>query len=112
MITRDNYQEFFLLYVDNELPAADRSMVEEWVTANPDLQEEWESLLSCRILPEEELVFRDKQSLLRVAGEIEESNYQDYILSYIDDELNDQDRQMVESFFSLFPSKRLELEQL
>ncbi|HTI89565.1 MAG TPA: hypothetical protein VL727_03200 [Puia sp.] len=112
MITRDNYQEFFLLYVDNELSAADRSMVEEWVVANPDRQEEWESLLSCRILPEEELVFRDKQSLLRVAGDIKESNYQDYLLSYIDNQLNDKDRQMVETFIGLFPSKRLELEQL
>lgn len=112
MMTRDNYQEFFLLYVDNELSAADRSMVEEWVTANPDLQEEWESLLSCRILPEEDLVFRDKQSLLRVAGDIEESNYQDYFLSYTDDELNDKDRHMVEAFIALSPSKRLELERL
>ena len=112
MITRDNYQEFFLLYVDNELSAADRSMVEEWVAANPDFQEEWESLLSCRILPEEDLVFRDKQSLLRVAGDIEESNYQDYFLSYTDGELNDKDRHMVEAFIALSPSKRLELEQL
>ena len=110
MITGDNYQEFFLLYVDNELSAADRSMVEEWVAANPDLQEEWESLLSCRILPEEELVFRDKQSLLRIAGNINESNYTGYFLSYTDDELNDKDRQMVESFIGLFPSKRQELE--
>ena len=112
MITRDNYQEFFLLYVDNELSAADRSMVEEWVTANPDLQDEWESLLSCRILPEEELVFQDKQSLLRTDGDIRENNYTDYFLSYIDDQLNDRDRHMVEAFIGLFPSKRLELEQL
>ena len=115
MITRDNYQEFFLLYLDNELSAADRSMVEDWVAANPDLQEEWESLLSCRILPEEELVFRDKQSLLRTTatiGDIEESNYQDYFLSYIDNQLTDKDRHMVEAFIGLFPRKRLELEQL
>jgi hypothetical protein len=114
MVTRDNYQEFFLLYVDNELSAADRSMVEEWVIANPDFQEELESLLSCRFLPEENLVFHNKQSLLHTSttGDIEESNYQDYFLSYIDDELNDKDRHMVESFVGFFPSKRLELEQL
>jgi hypothetical protein len=115
MITRDNYQEFFLLYVDNELPAADRSIVEEWVAANPDLQEEWESLLSCRILPEEELVFQHKQSLLRTTaatGDIDENNYQDYFLSYIDGELNNKHRHMLESFIGLFPPKRLELEQL
>ncbi|HEY4286179.1 MAG TPA: hypothetical protein VGN00_03680 [Puia sp.] len=116
MITTDNYQEFFLLYVDNELSAADRSMVEEWVAANPDHEEEWESLLSCRILPDEELVFLNKQSLLRTEtgtkGHIGETNYQEYFLSYIDLELSDQDRHMVEDFIGLSPSKRLELEQL
>ncbi len=114
MMTRDNYQEFFLLYVDNELSAADRSMVEEWVTANPDLHEEWESLLSCRLFPEEDLNFRDKQSLLRTGteGDIDESNYPDYFLSYIDGELSDKDRHMVEAFIGSFPSKRTDLEQL
>lgn len=117
MITRDNYQDFFLLYVDNELTATDRSMVEDWVAAHPDLQEEWESLLSCRILPEEHLVFRDKQSLLRstgaaINGDIRDDNYPAYFLSYIDGELSDKDRLMVESFAAGFPSKRVELEQL
>src|SRR5260221_13464870 len=79
MITRDNYQEFFLLYIDNELSAADRLVVEEWVAANPDRQEEWESLLFCRIAPEEEVVFRDKKTLLRTAGDIEADNYADYL---------------------------------
>jgi hypothetical protein len=65
MITRDNYQEFFLLYVDNELPAADARAVEEWVAANPDLMEEWESLQFCRVHPEEKVIFPGKDSLLR-----------------------------------------------
>ena len=55
MITRENYQEFFLLYIDNELSAADARAVEEWVEANPDLEEEWESLQLCRVDPGEEL---------------------------------------------------------
>ena len=42
MIRNDNYYEYFLLYVDNELSAAQREAVEEWVAANPDLREEWE----------------------------------------------------------------------
>ena len=114
MITRDNYQEFFLLYIDDELSAADRLVVEEWVTANPDYREEWESLLQCRVFPEEEMVFRDKKTLLRSTGDkaLEENNYADYFLSYIDGELNGKDRLMVEAFIRQHPSKQLELEQL
>lgn len=112
MITKDNYQEFFLLYLDNELSAEDKGMVEEWVAANPDHQEEWESLMQCRIFPEEDTVFQDKKILMRSAAGIEADNYPEYFLSYIDGELSDKDRLMVESFIRQHPSKKLELEQL
>ena len=39
-INRNNYEEYFLLYTDNELSEAERKMVDAFVAANPDLQEE------------------------------------------------------------------------
>jgi anti-sigma factor RsiW len=39
-INRYNYEEYFLLYVDNELSAEERNQVESFVAANPDLEEE------------------------------------------------------------------------
>ncbi|HEY4062514.1 MAG TPA: hypothetical protein VGM30_11460 [Puia sp.] len=63
MITRDNYEEFFLLYVDNELSATDRQLVERFVAGNPDLEEEWEALLQCRVEPEQ-FIFPGKEELM------------------------------------------------
>jgi hypothetical protein len=63
MITRDNYEEFFLLYIDNELSVADREAVERFIAHHPDLQKEWKALLHCRLLPEEEFVYPDKDML-------------------------------------------------
>jgi hypothetical protein len=68
MITRANYEEFFLLYTDNELSASDRQRVERFVAENPDLKEEWDSLLQCRLKPDQHLTFKNRDSLLKEEG--------------------------------------------
>ena len=40
-INRNNYEEYFLLYADNELSAAEKNMVEMFVKQNTDLEEEF-----------------------------------------------------------------------
>jgi hypothetical protein len=140
MITRDNYEEFFLLYIDNELPAADRKVVEQFVEENPDLEEEWEALLQCRIKPDPigQPVFANKGLLMKfedaapvedkvpkpghgqfpsgksevVSLTVKDNNYEEYFLSYVDGELNEKDLVSVEEFVRLHPSKGRELEQL
>jgi anti-sigma factor RsiW len=101
MITRENYEEYFLLYGDKELSQAARSAVEKFVAENPDLQEEWETLLQCRVDIDSREVFPDKELLLRAD-----------LLSYIDGELDEEGRRSVEEFVGRYPSKALELEQL
>ena len=39
-INRDNYEEFFLLYADNELSVQEKNAVEDFVRQHPDLEEE------------------------------------------------------------------------
>ena len=73
MITRDNYEAFFLLYIDNELSVADREAVERFVADHPDLQEDWKVLLHCRLLPDEEIIFPDREALYGI-GALEEDN--------------------------------------
>jgi hypothetical protein len=63
-INRNNYEEYFLLYVDNELPAAEKSMVEVFVTENPDLQEELLMLQQSVVKPDA-VRFSGKQGLLK-----------------------------------------------
>jgi len=100
MITRNNYEEFFLLYVDNELSPADRQAVERFVDEHPDLKEEWELLLQCRISPDEMPSFSGKEQLLRSASLINLNNYEEYFMLYADNELGDAEKIAVEKFAS------------
>lgn len=104
MITRDNYEEFFLLYVDNELSMAEKRVVEIFIDENPDLREEWEALLQCRVDPEPQVTFPGRDWL--------PGQDQEYLLSYIDNELNEEDRRAVESYIHRYPSRAAELELL
>ena len=63
-IDRHNYEEFFLLYVDNELSAPERNMVQLFVQQNPDLDKELQ-LLQQSIVKQDEIIFEDKGSLLK-----------------------------------------------
>lgn len=105
MITRENYEEFFLLYVDNELSAADRSAVATFVDENPDLREEWEAFLQCRVEPEDGPAFPYKNELLK-------AEHESLFLSYVDGELDAKDRASVEELIGREPSRALELRQL
>ena len=55
-IDRFNYEEFFLLYVDNELSAAERKQVEAFVEQHPDLEEELMMLKQSQLKPDTSVI--------------------------------------------------------
>jgi hypothetical protein len=120
-INRHNYEEFFLLYVDNELSSEDRRMVEEFVQLHPDLKEELELLSQFKFTPDSDIVFENKEELLKVnqpAGQVDGEttvsfhNYEELLLSYIDNELTAQQRTEAEQFVNANPAAKKELELL
>ncbi|HVX26543.1 MAG TPA: hypothetical protein VHB70_09395 [Parafilimonas sp.] len=111
-INRNNYEEFFLLYADNELDAETKLAVENFVQQNTDLAIELDMLLQTKSLPEE-IVFNDKDLLLRTEGNnINESNYQEYFLMYIDNELSAAKREEVETYVLQHPKLQNEFTTL
>ncbi len=90
-INRHNYEEFFLLYVDNELSAADRKAVELFVQENTDLKAEL-NMLQQTVFNADDVVFDNKAVLLKE----EITALQQNLLLYIDDELNTADKLQVE----------------
>ncbi|MEO8171886.1 MAG: hypothetical protein ABI581_02340 [Sediminibacterium sp.] len=121
-VTISNYEEFFLLYVDNELSAAEKHAVEQFAQANPDLAIELDMLQQMR-LPAAEILFNEKTSLYRnEADGISLANHEEQFLLYVDNELNTSEKEKVETFvlqhpalqdaFTLLKQTRLEPEQI
>jgi len=99
-ISRHNYEEYFVLYMDNELAPADRRMVEDFVQLHPDLKEELDLLQQFKLTPDTDIVFAGKAELLKgqEASIINLSNYEEYLLLYTDNELNPAQKAAVEQF--------------
>lgn len=114
-ITRLNYEEYFLLYVDNELPAVDRAAVELFIQENPDLREELILLQQTVLKANKRLLFDDKASLLKYTSSVNpvnETNYEEYFLLYGDNELNNEQKDQVEQFVYKNPQHQVSFELL
>jgi hypothetical protein len=106
LINRHNYEEFFLLYVDNELSVAERKAVEAFVAENPDLEEELVMMMQSVLRPDKNIVFADKESLLKsrsANGLVNESNCEEYFVLYGDNELTNEEKHLVEQFVQNHP---------
>jgi hypothetical protein len=115
-INRHNYEEYFLLYADNELPADQRQAVEDFVQQNADLKEELNFLIELHLEPDTTLFFDNKESLLKPvilqddAAPISED--EEKILRFIDFELNASETTELKHKLAKSPALTAELEVL
>lgn len=111
-INRHNYEEYFILYMDNELGSEERQQVEVFVQQNPDLKEELELLIQSKFTPEPHIVFENKDELLRTSESsvINMSNYEEWLVLYLDNELSAEEKTAVEIFVASHSTAKNELE--
>ncbi len=65
VITRDNYEAYFVMYVDDELNASERKAVEQFIQQHPDLEEEMVMLQQSVLKPNDQIVFEPKSASLQ-----------------------------------------------
>ena len=108
IITLDNYEEYFILYMDNELDQNQVQMVKGFLQQHPHLQIELDMLMETK-LPVEEISF-DKSSLLSVnmSSPIAEED----ILLLIDNELQESRKKIVQLELASNPEYQQQFQQL
>lgn len=112
VITRDNYEAYFVMYVDEELNATERKTVEQFIEQNPDLEEELVMLQQSVLRADEHIVFEQKELLYKGDEHtfINEQNCEEYFVRYGDDELNNAEKEKVEQFVYHHPQYQADFE--
>lgn len=113
VITRDNYEAYFVMYVDDELNVSERKAVEAFIEQNPDLEEEMVMLQQSVLRPNDQIVFEPKELLYKgaaVQSPINEQNCEEYFVLYGDDELTNAEKEKVEQFVYHHPQYQAEFE--
>ncbi|MDQ2719338.1 MAG: hypothetical protein M3Z26_06190 [Bacteroidota bacterium] len=100
-INRDNYEEYFLMYADNELSQTEKKVVEIFVQENVDLREEFLMIRLTVNAPDEEIRLADKSFLIKDEPSfINENNYEEIFVLYFDDELSISQKIETEKFIT------------
>jgi len=105
-ITRDNYEPFFLDYLEGNL---DESMIDQFLDfleQNPDLKEELQ-LFDNIHLPEEQVAFSGKQHLYKSAQD-EKPAFEMKTIAYMEGDLNDEERESFETYLAAHPDLQKE----
>jgi len=110
-INRHNYEECFLLYIDNELTVEQKKQVELFVKENPDVEEEWVMLQQSKLIPDNTMVFEEKHILMKDENNsfINLNNYEEWLVLYVDNELNTEEKKIVEKFAAAHPHVQTDL---
>jgi hypothetical protein len=111
-INHHNYEEYFILYMDNELSSDDRRRVEIFVQQHPDLKEELDLLFQYQLAPDTAIVFKGKEDLMKVNGDtpVTLSNYDEWLVLYADNELTTELKTKVDQFIAANPSIKKEFD--
>jgi hypothetical protein len=112
-INRHTYESWFILYMDNELTPAQREAVEVFVQKNPDLKDELDLLLQFKLNPDTSVVYEGKENLMMpVAPRIEDAQLQEWLVLYMDNELDAENKIQLETLIATDPSVRKEWEAM
>ena len=104
MINLSNYEEYFLLYIDNELSKEQCEAVEAFVLLHPHLTAELNMLQKTKLPAPDAVVFSNKNTLYKATdNSINVNNYEEYFLLHTDKELSANKEAEVEQFVLQHP---------
>ncbi|PSL35701.1 anti-sigma factor family protein [Chitinophaga ginsengisoli] len=111
-INISNYEEFLLSAIDGELNGEEMAALEAFMQQHPDARKELALLQATKLSPDEGMRFNDKEALYKNTGALSATNYERFLLDYVDNELSVSEKRELEALISQHPHIQQELSLL
>lgn len=113
-IDKNNYEVFFLDYIEGRLNAQQIKALLHFLEINPELGEELEGLEIVRLEPNHQMNYPEKQSLkipeVKSIGAINELNYADYFVAASEGDLTENKLTVLHAFLRANPTLQAEFD--
>ncbi|SFN85802.1 hypothetical protein SAMN05428949_3674 [Chitinophaga sp. YR627] len=111
-INISNYEEFLLSAIDGELTGEERAALEAFMDLHPEIRKELALLESTKLQPDTTMQFDARDMLYRKSDVLSATNYERFLLDYVDNELSTAERTQLEALISQHPHIQQELSLL
>lgn len=113
-INKNNYEAFFLDYIEGSLDAEQISALMLFVVDHPELKEELQGLEMIKLKPDTQIRFGEKKLLkkpvVNAVGQINKNNYQEFFAAASENDLNKSDSKNLQQFLRSNPDLQKEYE--
>ncbi|MRT92302.1 anti-sigma factor [Ancylomarina sp. 16SWW S1-10-2] len=106
VITRNNYEEFFLDYIEGEISATDKVALESFLAENPDLKKELDEMMDMNIECEGITISVESDSLKDIPFQ---ENLDDFCIAKIEGDLDTYENKAFDYYIASNPNKQKEL---
>lgn len=105
MITRDNYESYFMDYLEDNLPENMIDQFLDFLNQNPDLKQELHLFEEVN-LPGEHVVFQEKKQLYKGTAE-EDLRLETNCIAYLEGDLDDSESKAFETYLAAHPELKV-----
>ncbi|MFU8845017.1 MAG: hypothetical protein ACNA7V_14530 [Bacteroidales bacterium] len=113
IINRNNYETYFLSYIENRLQPGEVAELLVFLEQNPDLKTELDGLENITLNPDNQVFFRDKNRLkkreFKSTEHINSWNYEKQMIAMLEGDLAENELNEMKKFLRLNPHSMLEL---
>jgi len=112
-INRNNYEAYLLDYMEGTLDGKGRGELALFFRQNPDLRVDLDGYESAHLMPDNNLVYEEKQLLKRLEvkafGSIHQENYEEWITTFLEGDLSPDGQDEYDGFVKLNPAVQQEI---